>query len=371
MLDPRFNKSARKARVWIKICGITSIEDADLALHAGADAIGLNLVPESPRCVSVEQALGIAQQVASRLRTVAVVADRSREELVALRRATGIDWLQLHGSEPPELVFALTPHAYKALRIANASDVASAPRYPGELLLADAKVPGLLGGSGARFDWSLVRDLAKQRPLVLAGGLNPDNVAEAITQVLPFGVDVASGVELEGQPRKKDPVKIARFVALARAAALAVGLTGCATAEVRGGEVLRSGHVPEGRALAEYRTENCRDKNGGPTVRASSVRLIREPSGREVLVELRKDYPSLMAKNSFVSGPERVFQVVVEPASGNVLLHEFHLPAMAGVPARVLTVRRWREVAKSDHDFRGYPEEVVASCSLVNVPVGR
>jgi phosphoribosylanthranilate isomerase len=353
--------------VWLKICGITSVEDAELAVHAGADAIGLNLVPRSPRALTPEQALGIARAVESRVRVVVVVADLGKDELLAVRRATGVDWLQLHGSEPPELVLALQPHAYKALRIADAEDVAAAPRYPGELLLVDAKVPGVLGGSGTRFDWSLVRDLSRERKLLLAGGLNPDNVAEAITRVSPWGLDVASGVEVDDQPRKKDPQKLERFIAAARAAALALGLTSCSSTGIRGGEVLRSGHVPVGQTVAEYRPENCRDARGGAAVRASSVRLIREPGGREVVVELRKDYPSLMAKNSFVNGPERVFQVVVNPADAPVLLHEFRLPGASGTPGRVATARRWREVAKSDDDFRGYVEEVVLACSLVNV----
>jgi hypothetical protein len=135
--------------------------------------------------------------------------------------------------------------------------------------------------------------------------------------------------------------------------------------------VLGPGHIPVGQRLAEYRTENCRDAKGGPAVRASSVQLIRESSGREVVVELRRDYPSLMAKNSFAIGSERVFQVVVEPTAGNVLLHEFHLPAEPGAPARILTARRWREAAKADDDFRGYVEDVAVTCSLVNVAAGR
>ena len=357
--------------MWVKICGITSSQDAELSVSAGADAIGVNLIPESPRYVTVEQAVAIARAVDTKVRIVAVVADRAAEELIELRRVTGIDWFQLHGSEPPKLMAELGPHAYKALRIADANDVAVAARFPGELLLTDAKVSGVLGGSGTRFDWSLVRDLARDRKLILAGGLMPDNVAEAIAQVAPFGVDVASGVELQGEPRRKDPDKVGRFIAAARAAALGLGLLGCASAEIRGGEVLRPGHIPVGQRLAEYRTEKCRDAKGGSAVRESTVRLIREPGGREVLVELRRDYPSLMAKNSFSSGPERVFQVVVEPAGGNVLLHEFHLPAAPGRPARVLTSRRWREVAKSEHDFRAYVDDVALTCSLVNVAAGR
>ncbi len=354
--------------MWLKICGITSSADAELSVRAGADAIGLNLVPESPRHLTLEHALGIARAVDGRVRVVAVVADKTLDELLALR-SSGIDWLQLHGEETPELVATLQPQAYKALRIGGAEDVVRARSYPGEVLLVDAKVAGMRGGSGQRFDWSLVRGLARERPLILAGGLNPENVRDAVVEVSPWGIDVASGVEIEGRPREKDPAKVQRFVAAARAAALGLGLLGCASSQVRGGEVLRPGHVPVGQQLVEFRPEGCRDARGAKAPWASSVRLIREPSGRDVLVELRQGYPSLMVKNAFSDGPERVYQVVVGPAGDKELLHEFRLPAAPGARGRV-SVGHLRD-ATGDQTFRARAEDVIASCSLVDVQAGR
>jgi phosphoribosylanthranilate isomerase len=205
--------------MWLKVCGITTVEDARVALDLGADAIGLNFVPASPRAVTVDTARAIARVAAGRAVVVAVVADQDATQLTALRGATGIDWVQLHGSEPPALLNHLLPAAYKAVRIADTDDVQDAQRWTGDRLLVDAKVPGVLGGSGHTFDWSLVTELARRRSIVLAGGLSPNNVAAAVQQVRPWGIDVASGVEVPGQPRRKDAEKMAEFVRAARAAA--------------------------------------------------------------------------------------------------------------------------------------------------------
>jgi phosphoribosylanthranilate isomerase len=203
--------------MWIKICGITSVEDALAAVEAGADAIGVNLVPSSRRVVTLAEAAEIAK-AAKRVRVVAVVANASVEALAALRREIGVDWLQLHGAEPPEDVRALLPDAYKAIAIETPDDVALADAYPGDLLLVDTKVPGALGGTGRSFDWTLVSELAKRRKLVLAGGLAPDNVARAIALVRPYGVDVASGVELPEDARHKDAARMRSFIDNARRA---------------------------------------------------------------------------------------------------------------------------------------------------------
>jgi phosphoribosylanthranilate isomerase len=132
----------------------------------------------------------------------------------ALRDATALGCLQLHGDETPEDVEALLPPAFKAVRVATAGDVAKARAMPGEYVLVDAKVDGELGGTGHAFDWSLVVDLARHRRLVLAGGLTPDNVARAIEKVRPWCVDVASGVEVAAGV--KDAMRVAAFVAAAR-----------------------------------------------------------------------------------------------------------------------------------------------------------
>ena len=197
--------------VHVKICGITTVEDAELCVLHGASAIGLNFVGSSPRVIDVETARRIVDRVGARTLTVLVVADRGAEELRDLLGASGAQCLQLSGDESPELVSALLPHAYKGVRIGSAEDVGRAELFPGQHLLVDAKVEGKLGGTGQTCDWALVAPLARARRLTLAGGLRPNNVADAIRAVRPFCVDVASGVERDGDPRRKDPEKVRAF----------------------------------------------------------------------------------------------------------------------------------------------------------------
>jgi phosphoribosylanthranilate isomerase len=196
----------------VKICGVTSVDDARMCVDAGANAIGLNFVPESPRRVDVATARAIVEALAHRkVLLVGVVANLAVADATALRYAVGLRWLQLHGDETPGTLDALLPDAYKAIRVADASDVRHAHTYAGEHFLVDAKPPGgALGGTGARFDWSLVTELARARKVTLAGGLTPDNVAEAIQVVRPFCVDVASGVE--SSPGRKDEAMVRAFV---------------------------------------------------------------------------------------------------------------------------------------------------------------
>ena len=203
--------------LWIKICGITNESDALHAIASGADAIGLNFVESSKRRIDVATGAAIKKAVGERVEVVAVVADRTAAELLHLRERTGIEWLQLHGNEDSEVLRAVLPSAYKAVRIATASDVSDARSVAGDRLLVDAKVSGELGGTGQAFEWTLVRELAVLRPIIVAGGLTPDNVAEAVRVIGPFGVDVASGVETS-DPRKKDPDRVLAFVRAARRA---------------------------------------------------------------------------------------------------------------------------------------------------------
>jgi phosphoribosylanthranilate isomerase len=205
--------------VHVKICGITNVEDAIACVEEGASAIGLNFVPASPRYVDVATARAIADAVAGAVLVVGVVADRTLVELRSLEHDARLGCLQLHGDEPPELVSELLPHAYKAIRVAGPADVARAAAYPGEYVLVDAHVEGVLGGTGVRLDPALVAPLARTRKLTLAGGLTADNVASAVALVRPWAVDVASGVERRGAPRKKDRGAIRAFVAGARSGA--------------------------------------------------------------------------------------------------------------------------------------------------------
>jgi phosphoribosylanthranilate isomerase len=198
----------------VKVCGVTTVEQAVACADLGVDALGVNLVAASPRRVDEGAARAIAAAVGGRTLVVAVVAGRSVGELRALVERTGVGCLQLAGDETAADVAALVPHAYKAVRVAGPEDVAVAEGMPGDYVLVDAKVEGALGGTGRTFDWSLVTGLARRRRLVLAGGLTPDNVGRAVAQVRPWCVDVASGVE--SAPGVKDLEKVRAFVAAAR-----------------------------------------------------------------------------------------------------------------------------------------------------------
>jgi phosphoribosylanthranilate isomerase len=202
--------------VHVKICGITSVEDALVCVNAGATALGLNFVPASPRAISLETARAIAASVEGKVLLVGVVANMPLERMRALRDDVPLGCLQLHGDEPPEALKALLPHAYKAFRVASERDVEDADRFPGDYVLVDARIEGALGGTGHTVPPGLVHDLARKRKLTLAGGLTPETVAEAIRSVRPYCVDVASGVE--SSPGKKDPEKVIAFVRAARAA---------------------------------------------------------------------------------------------------------------------------------------------------------
>jgi len=201
--------------VEVKICGVTTPEDALLCIEAGADAIGLNFWPGSPRCLDVANAGSIVAACGDRAQMVGVFVDFSLDRIRRILRATGLEWAQLHGNEPPELVAKLLPKAYKAIGVEDRASIELARRYPGEHLLLDASVPGMRGGTGRTFDWKVAAAVARERKLTLAGGLTPDNVAEAIRVVKPFRVDVASGVE--SSPGRKDPALVRQFIARAKA----------------------------------------------------------------------------------------------------------------------------------------------------------
>jgi phosphoribosylanthranilate isomerase len=202
----------------VKICGLTRVADAEACALAGASAIGLNFIDASPRRVTVERAREISRAVRGKVLVVGVVADLEVPAMRRLLKEAELECLQLHGDESPGTLAALLPHAYKAVRVAGAADVTKARSFQGEYLLVDAYAKGALGGTGTTFDWSLVAALAGERKLTLAGGLTPDNVADAIRAIRPYCVDVASGVERE--PGVKDPVKVKAFIDASRGAAV-------------------------------------------------------------------------------------------------------------------------------------------------------
>jgi phosphoribosylanthranilate isomerase len=202
--------------VRVKICGITSVEDALATVEAGADAIGLNFASSSPRRVTTALASAIVRALPAHVVTVGVFVDADKGELRRTIDAVGLRCIQLHGDETPELLFDFLPHAYKAIRVRGPGSLLDAARYPGDHILLDAYVAGVAGGTGARFDWTLAAELARSRHLTLAGGLTPENVAEAVRAVRPFCVDVASGIEVS--PGKKDHEKLRSFITHAKAA---------------------------------------------------------------------------------------------------------------------------------------------------------
>lgn len=202
----------------IKICGVTRLEDAAAAARAGADALGLNFAAISPRRVALPAAAGIARAVAGTLTRVGVFVDPEAADVRRVLDAVELDVLQFHGSEPEAFCAAFDLPYLKAHRIAAPVDAEVLRRdHPGACChLLDAYMSGRPGGTGQRFDWGYW-PTGTDLKLVLAGGLTPDNVVEAIRATRPFAVDVSGGVEA-GRKGIKDAERIERFVAAVRAA---------------------------------------------------------------------------------------------------------------------------------------------------------
>ena len=199
----------------VKICGVTSVEDALMVAAAGADAIGLNFVPRSPRFVAVEVAAEIAAALPTGICRVGVFVDASRDVVRSIAERVDLDALQFHGAEPPDVCAGWDRTTIKAVRVRDAQALAAAAGYAVDFILADAHVEGRAGGTGQRVPTEWLAGVAADR-LILAGGLTPDNVADAIRSVRPAAVDVASGVERA--PGRKDAQKVARYIANARTA---------------------------------------------------------------------------------------------------------------------------------------------------------
>ncbi len=195
--------------VRVKICGVTSLRDARCAVEAGAFAIGFNFHPPSPRYIEPEAAGRIAAALPPEVWRVGVFVDRERSEIERIAATAGLSAIQLHGAEAPGLCLDWAIPVIKAGRVRERTDVERLAAYPVELILVDAYVEGVHGGTGVRFDWRLLEGVERKR-LILAGGLTPENVAEAVRTVRPFAVDVASGVEVS--PGVKDPEKVKRFI---------------------------------------------------------------------------------------------------------------------------------------------------------------
>jgi phosphoribosylanthranilate isomerase len=199
----------------IKICGIKTKPDALAAIDAGADLLGFNFYPKSPRYVEVgmcRNIMSVVRQI-GRVKCVGVFVNASVDEILATMDTLGLSLAQLHGDETPEIMKALDGKAFKAFR-GIPDDLTGFEREDAPAFLVDASVKGVYGGSGITADWKGAAELAKNYPLLLAGGLTPENVADAVRQVQPWGVDVASGVECA--PGEKDPAKMKAFVQAVR-----------------------------------------------------------------------------------------------------------------------------------------------------------
>ena len=196
-------------RTRIKICGIKSVEIALHAATAGADAIGLMFYPESSRCVGADLASRISRSLPPFVSRVGVFANQEREAIQDIIGQVPLDLLQFHGDESPAFCAAFDIAYIKVIRVGPETDIAAiCSRYPDAAgIMLDSLVKGALGGTGEKFDWSSASGLKGGR-IILAGGLNPGNVGEAIRQIRPWSVDVSSGVESDGE---KDPHKITEF----------------------------------------------------------------------------------------------------------------------------------------------------------------
>jgi phosphoribosylanthranilate isomerase len=200
--------------VRVKICGITNKEDALCAFTAGADALGFVFAP-SPRKVSIDQAFEIIRLLPPFVQTVGVFADSEIEEVIFFRNHLKLDLIQLSGNEDNDYVRAIGPRVIKTVHVTNGTEpVLDAHEYT--TILFDTSCGGLKGGTGTTFDWGLAAKAAVSRPVILAGGLTPENVVDAITKVRPYAVDVSTGVEIK--PGRKDHEKIKCFIQRAKTA---------------------------------------------------------------------------------------------------------------------------------------------------------
>ncbi|MCM3880728.1 MAG: phosphoribosylanthranilate isomerase [Vicinamibacterales bacterium] len=195
--------------MFVKICGITRLEDADLAVELGANALGFVFWQGSPRAISESTAREIARRHAGHVRNVGVFVDQSLEEVTRAMDVVGLDVAQLHGGESAEYCRLLNRPVIKAVGLQDGEPVALDGFDPEMLILLDAHDPSRYGGTGRTVNWEAAREIAAVRKTILSGGLTPENIVRAVETVQPFGVDVSSGVE--AAPGVKDPSRLRRF----------------------------------------------------------------------------------------------------------------------------------------------------------------
>jgi len=195
----------------IKVCGITRLEDAQLASQLGVDAVGFVFYPKSPRYIAPEKAAAIIRQLPPFVSAVGLFVNPTQGEIAEVLKAVPLGVIQLHGDETPAFCKSQRRRVLKAISVATADDLKKASTYDCPILL-DAKAPaGVYGGTGTTFDWSLLEGFNHEHPLTLAGGLNSANIEEALSHRQWFAVDVSSGVEVS--PGIKDETKLRDFVA--------------------------------------------------------------------------------------------------------------------------------------------------------------
>ncbi len=201
--------------VYVKICGITNVRDARLAARLGADALGFNFFKASTRYIRPERARAIIAALPPFVTSVGVFVDHAAEDVNEICRMCNLDVAQLHGEESPRVVDAVRGvRRIKAIRVRDEADVARCRRYHVDAFLLDTWTPGMPGGTGQAFRWPLARLAAEFGPVIVAGGLTPGNVEEAILAAHPYAVDVASGVE--STPGKKDKALMQAFIRKAK-----------------------------------------------------------------------------------------------------------------------------------------------------------
>lgn len=205
--------------VRIKICGITERDDALHAIDCGADALGFVFYERSPRAVTSKKAQKIIAELPPFVTVVGLFVNEDPRTVRLIADHCGLDVIQYHGDESPEMVRMAPRRSIRALRVRENETLDDIDLYPGSGLLLDAWVSGAFGGTGVCFNWAIAAGIAKRRSVILAGGLTPENVAEAIQTVQPYGIDVSSGVE--ATPGRKDRKKVADFIKAAQIAARA------------------------------------------------------------------------------------------------------------------------------------------------------
>uniref|UniRef100_A0A831UEB1 N-(5'-phosphoribosyl)anthranilate isomerase n=1 Tax=Geobacter metallireducens TaxID=28232 RepID=A0A831UEB1_GEOME len=200
--------------VRVKICGITSLEDALMAVEAGADALGFVFHNESPRHVPPDVAAGIIAALPPFIHTVGLFVNRPLEFVNVTAARCRLDLVQLHGDEPPEFCDAVERRVIKAFRVQDITSLDPIRHYRVAAHLLDAYSPTAYGGTGLTFNWDIAAAARDFGPVILAGGLTPDNVREAVEAVQPYAVDVSGGVE--SSPGKKDGAKVREFIRRAK-----------------------------------------------------------------------------------------------------------------------------------------------------------